>query len=254
MSEAPKLPLVALHGWALNLRVFDGVFDSLDRTVHCLDLPGHGRAVEPESLQRNRWQIEVVARELLERMPPRAIVLGWSLGGTLALQMAAQAPQRIAAMVLVSATPRFARAVDWLHGADPAVLSGFVTHLEADYRHTVHDFLELQVRGSAAATDTLSKLRDVLVTQGECTADVLHRAIAMLHRSDLRGALPAIQQPSLVVSGQYDRIVHPAASRALAELLPNGHYVELNRCGHAPFLSHRDEFIAAVTSFLRDAS
>ncbi|MFZ9653624.1 MAG: alpha/beta fold hydrolase [Steroidobacteraceae bacterium] len=254
------LPIVALHGWALNLRVFDALFADLDsamdrgainrRALSRFDLPGHGRAPEPLALQRDAWPIELVAETLLAQMPARCILIGWSLGATLALHIAAQAPERVAALVLVSATPRFARAADWPHGSDPNVLEGFVAQLAKDYRRTVAEFLELQVRGSVAAEATLAALRAALAAQGECTAAVLQRAVALLHATDLRASLPRIAAPALVITGRYDRIVHPDASRALAALLPNARGVELERCGHAPFLSHRDEFNAALLSFL----
>jgi pimeloyl-[acyl-carrier protein] methyl ester esterase len=55
----------------------------------------------------------------------------------------------------------------------------------------------------------------------------------------------------LVIAGQYDRVTLPAASRALAEALPDARYVEIRRAAHAPFLSHTTEFAALVTKFLQ---
>jgi len=54
-----------------------------------------------------------------------------------------------------------------------------------------------------------------------------------------------------VIGGQNDRITAPAASRALAQALPDAIYVEMRRAAHAPFLSHRAEFVALVDNFLR---
>lgn len=247
-------PIVALHGWALNRGVYDGIAKEIvaatGREFLALDLPGHGRTPESAALQA-AWHSEAVADDLLARMPPRSVVLGWSLGGSIALQMAAQAPQRIAALVLISTTPRFAAASDWSCGADPAVLKGFVAHLSRDYRRTVTEFLELQVRGSMSAEATLKKLRVALERQGDCEPEVLQRAVTWLHRLDLRAVLARIEQPSIVITGQYDRIVHPQASHALAKLLPHARCIEIARCGHAPFLSHPEEFLTVVGEFVR---
>lgn len=258
------LPLVMLHGWALNLRVFDGLVERLLAHSHSadglalditrLDLPGHGRALEPPSIHHDdphgAWDIELTAAHLLRQMPARFVLLGWSLGAKLSMEIAAQAPERVRALLLVSPTPRFAHAADWPHGAAPEVLDGLAKHLRDDYRRTVADFLGLQVRGSSNATETLASLRAALLAQGECPEDVLLRSLKLLHQVDQRARLPLISAPTLVIAGQYDRVVHPQASRALAALIHGAQFVEIARCGHAPFLSHTEEFCAAVEDFL----
>lgn len=250
-------PLVMLHGWALNLRVFD---DIVARLLHppieprCellrLDLPGHGRAPEPAALYggdpEGAWDMGAVAEHLLAQLPPRCALLGWSLGAKLALEIAARAPDRIEQLLLLCATPRFAQSDDWPHGTPAAVLGAFAGHLARDYRRTVREFLELQVRGSANAAATLAALQ----AQGECPPDTLRRAARMLHAVDQRPRLALVQAPALVIAGEYDRLVHPEASRALAALLPQGEFVQVARAGHAPFLSHAEEVVGLVRSRL----
>lgn len=243
--------LVLLHGWALNLRVFDALAQALtgDFTVIAIDLPGHGRSAEAESLQREGWTLERVATLLAPRLPRASIVLGWSLGGQVALQLALQSPERIAALVLVSTTPRFGAAPDWPQGIATGVLAHFANHLGGDYRATVRDFLDLQVRGSRDAPAALATLQSALFSHGEAPAAVLARALEVLRQADLRAQLGAIDVPSLVVGGQYDRVTPPAAVRALAAALPRGRHHEFARCGHAPFLSHEAQFAPLLRAF-----
>ena len=259
------LPLVMLHGWALNLRVFDDLVSRLTEwsksgagialSITRLDLPGHGRAAEPAAIHHHDaargWDITLTAAHLLRQMPPRCVLLGWSLGAKLAMEIAAQEPQRIAGLVLVSPTPRFAVAADWPYGAAPEVLDALARHLREDYRRTVGEFLGLQVRGSANAADTLAGLRAALLAQGECPPEVLLRSLQLLHQVDQRPRLPLITSPTLVIAGQYDRVVHPEASRALAALIHGARFAEIPRCGHAPFLSHAEEFCALLEDFLQ---
>jgi hypothetical protein len=63
--------------------------------------------------------------------------------------------------------------------------------------------------------------------------------------------LNLVRAPTLVIAGQYDRVTLPAASRALADALPDARYVEIRRAAHAPFLSHTAEFADLVSAFLR---
>jgi pimeloyl-[acyl-carrier protein] methyl ester esterase len=254
------IPLVMLHGWALNLRVFDELVESLAAPasqprfdISRFDLPGHGRAPEPSGLYGDQaegaWDIGKVADFILKEMPPRCMLLGWSLGAKVSMEIAARAPERVKGLILISATPKFARSEDWSHGANPVALDTLAKHLRDDYRQTVNDFLSLQVRGSVQAEETLSNLRNALLAQGECAPATLLRSLRLLHQIDQRPRLPLIQAPTLVIAGQYDRVVHPSATKAAASLIPNARYQELPRCGHAPFISHVHEVVELIQEF-----
>lgn len=243
--------LVLLHGWALNSRVFDTLAATLERdfSLLALDLPGHGRSAEPDSLRQRGWTLPALAALALPQVPHGALLLGWSLGGQVALQLAHDAPGHVAGLVLVSTTPRFTQGDGWSQGVAPAVLAHFAKHLGSDYRATVHDFLELQVRGSREAGAALAALQAALFAQGEAPAAVLQRSLEVLRQADLRALLPAIAAPALVIGGQYDRVTPPGAARALAAALPDARHHELARCGHAPFLTHESEFAALLREF-----
>jgi pimeloyl-[acyl-carrier protein] methyl ester esterase len=183
----------------------------------------------------------------------RYSLLGWSLGGQIALDLAAAMPGQIDRLVLVAATPRFAQSPDWPYGMPPAVITKLATQLRQDYRRTVSDFLELQVRGSIEGSGVLDKLRHALFVHGEAQPGALEAGLNTLATSDLRPTLSHVKAPTLVVAGRNDRITAPAASRALAQALPDARYVEMRRAAHAPFLSHRGEFAALVDRFLGGA-
>lgn len=254
------IPLVMLHGWALNLRVFDELVEELEAPasqprfdISRFDLPGHGRAPEPSDLygdhEDGAWDISKVADFILKEMPERCILLGWSLGAKISMEIAARAPERIQGLILISATAKFAHSDDWPHGTNPTALDALGRHLRDDYRRTVNDFLSLQVRGSVQSEETLNNLRNALLTQGECRPATLLRSLRLLHHIDQRPRLPLIQAPTLVIAGQYDRVVHPGATQATAALIPNARYQELPRCGHAPFISHVHEVVELLQEF-----
>jgi len=247
-------PLVLLHGWGLNLRVWDALAGVLGERheIIALDLPGHGRS----AWHARDATLQGQARAVLDALAPgsRITLLGWSLGGQVALQAAALAPERIERLVLVSTTPSFVVRPDWLHGARPEVLETLARGLDQDYERTVTEFLELQVRGSTDAHAVLLALRQAVLTHGVAQREALAAGLDVLATADLRPLLPDIRQPALVVAGQYDRVTHPAASRELALELPAGRYVEMRRAGHAPFLSHGEQFAAALLSFLDETS
>jgi pimeloyl-[acyl-carrier protein] methyl ester esterase len=240
------LPLTLLHGWSLNLRVFDDLCDLLGDVAQCtaVDLPGHGRSTAP-------WQEETLLSQLEASLPGKpGVLLGWSLGAQLALQLAARAGTDCRALVLLCGSARFVAESADHPGMAPATAALFRDRLLADVAGAQRDFLELQVRGSQQAAATQARLRTALDSHGRATADALHASLDHLYRNDLRSLLPTVRVPSLVIAGQYDRVTHPSAARALAQALPDARYLEVPRAGHAPFLSHAPVVADAIREFL----
>ena len=253
-GEGP--PVVLLHGWGLNVRVWDPLAQALGRGLRLIavDLPGHGHSPwRPQCAQRHRqmeWIAATVA-PLVGRGAPYAL-LGWSLGAELALEWAAARPEGLERLVLIAATPRFTSAPDWPYGAPPGRLDRLAEGLRTDYRRTVSDFLELQVRGSTSGEAVLAQLRAALFAHGEARAQALTAGLDVLRETDLRDVVGGIGARSLVIAGQYDRVLLPAASRALAAAMPDARYVEVRRAAHAPFLSHPHEMARLMSEFLAE--
>jgi pimeloyl-[acyl-carrier protein] methyl ester esterase len=239
-------PLVMLHGWGLNQRVFDALATQLAGRFEIVrpDLPGHGLSEAPVALLDAG--VDALAAHLAARLPQPAHLVGWSLGGMAALALASAQPQRVATLTLIASTPRFLAAADWPHGLAPAVLEGFAARLRDDPTRTVHEFLELQVRGSALGASTLRELHAAIAAQGCASPAALAGGLELLRETDLRNRLDRIAAPTLVIGGQYDRVTPPGAGRALAAALRAGSYREIARAGHAPFVSHAQRVAAWI--------
>jgi pimeloyl-[acyl-carrier protein] methyl ester esterase len=240
--------LVLLHGWALHGGMWGPWLDELGlhARVHLVDLPGHGHS---------QWIPGVagladLARAAAHIVPAGAAVLGWSLGGMIALEIARQQPQRVSALLLLATTPRFVAGDDWPYGMDARVLQEFARGLAVDHRRTVQNFLALQARGDERSLETLRLLRRNLDAHGPPDPRALAAGLGILRTTDLRGALVGIALPTLVVAGQRDRLTPAAAGQALASALPNANFVEIAHGGHAPFLSHGRQVLDEVLRFL----
>lgn len=249
-------PLVLLHGWGLNVRVWDtlGAIMQTGHRLIAVDLPGHGHSPWRADRATARAQVDWIGQTVAARIgrTPYSL-LGWSLGAQLALHWAVEPPpglQRPARLVLIAATPRFTAAADWPHGTPAARLTRLAEDLAGDYRRTVSEFLDLQVRGSVAGEAVLEHLRKALFAHGEADPEALAADLALLRITDLRGALAGISVPTLVLAGQYDRVVPPAACRTLAASIPHARLVEVRRAAHAPFLSHTADVAALLEAFL----
>jgi pimeloyl-[acyl-carrier protein] methyl ester esterase len=243
-------PLVLLHGWGLNLRVFDGLRVALGvrHRVTAIDLPGHGRSpwIAGSSAQQ---QLD----ELAAMLPSGATLVGWSLGGQLALQLASLPSLAVQRLVLIASSARFVRAHDWPHGIAAATLRDFAARLERDADQTVAEFLDLQVRGSSDAAAVRATLQRSLQQHGAAAREALRAGLALLEHNDLRELARRIDIPALLIAGQYDRVTPPAGAQALAQLLPQAQLLQISRAGHAPLISHPEQVGAALLDFMRDA-
>ena len=240
--------VVLLHGWALHGGMWGPWVDELSRRarLHFIDLPGHGASRWPEGAVTLRD----LARAVSPHVPNGAAVLGWSLGGMVAMELARSRPGDLAALVLIATTPCFLVREDWPAGMNPGVLDGFAAGLAGDYRRTLSNFLALQTWGDENAAQALRSLRANLDAHGEPDPQALVAGLGILRTADLRDALAAITVPTLVIAGERDRITPVAAGRELASRLPSARFVEVPKAGHAPFLSHPETVRREVESFL----
>lgn len=246
VGQGPDLFLI--HGWALHSGVWSGIVPELARNqrVTCVDLPGHGRSRElpmPTTLPE-------LARLVVRAAPERSVWLGWSLGGLVALRAALDFPERVAALVLVSATPRFVSAADWPCAMPPEQLTQFMAELEADYCGTLTRFLGLQVRGDEHARDTLRQLHAALQACDAPQAASLAAGLEILRAADLRAAVSQLALPMLILAGDHDRLTPPAAGAWLAGAVRAARLLRLPKTGHALFISHTQEFLEALQNFL----
>ncbi len=244
--NSPKPFLALLHGWGMNAGVFDPVAACLSASfdVHAFNLPGHGGRVPLPENSLAAW-----AADLAAQLPDAASVLGWSLGGQVALRAALDHPQRVARLVLLSSTPRFLAAPDWPHGLPAAELDQFAEALMAQPHATLLRFLTLQTRGVAGQKALLADLRASLAAHPAPHTAALAAGLALLRGTDLRAALPQLRQPVLVIHGGLDTLTPHAAGDWLAAQTAGARLVTLPRAGHAPHLSHPDAVTDALRAF-----
>ena len=245
-SSGAGPPLVLLHGWGMHSGLFTPLLPRLtDRfRVHRVDLPGHGRSatVAPYALDT---VIAAIGAALGETRP--LSLLGWSLGGAIALRWARTEPSRIARLILTGTTPCFVARPDWPHAMDAITLQRFGDELALSYRLTLQRFVTLQVRGSDHPRAVLSQLRRELFARGQPAPAALHAALELLAGTDLRPEVGAVGQAATVIAGEHDTLTPPAAGQWLAQALPRGTFRLVRGAAHAPFLSHPDAFVCAVT-------
>ncbi|HEX5166079.1 MAG TPA: alpha/beta fold hydrolase [Thermomicrobiales bacterium] len=217
-------PVVLIHGLSASGRWWHRNVDALAAhfTVYVIDLIGFGRSrggrrfVLAEAAALVAGWMDAIGLE-------RANVVGHSMGGYVAAQLAAEFPEKVDRLVLVDAAVPLPRQQRLHH----------LTHLGREMRYTPPRFLHL------LATDAL--------LAGPRT---IWAAANQLIAADLEPKLDRISAPVLLVWGEHDPLVPASVADRLAERIPNVRRVVIPNCGHKPMLERPNEFNEAVIAFL----
>ncbi|MDR2000688.1 MAG: alpha/beta fold hydrolase [Zoogloeaceae bacterium] len=184
----------------------------------------------------------------LAPLPVDAIVCGWSLGAMRALRLASEAPARIGKLILVAATPRFVQAPDWPCAQPPELLAGFSAAVAADPQAALRRFAALMNQGDSQARD-ITRHMQALWRERIPDEATLAAGLAELGNTDLRNSAAAISLPTLLIHGERDPLVPPAAGRWLAQHLPAAKFESFADAAHAPFIADPNRFVDLIREF-----
>ena len=240
-------PLVMLHGWGMHSGVWQPLIKKLSAQymIYLVDLPGMGnsRPLEP-------YHLHALADEVAQVIPGVSDVLGWSLGGLVAQRIALNQPDRVRRLVLVGSSPCFVNKAGWDSGIEPSNFEAFAENVNSDYKATILQFLTLQCMKADDARSTLKQLRASFNSRPTPTQTTLHRALQILLDSDLRDEIANIRKPTLLIHGDRDTLAPVQAAHWMMQQLPHGFLRVISGSAHAPFLSHSEQFMAALNQFL----
>ncbi|MFB9375815.1 alpha/beta fold hydrolase [Kineococcus gynurae] len=242
-SDAPGTPLLLLPGQSLGPDVFTGFADLLDRGTFVVATRGtEGSARARESA----WTTELFAADAVAVLDAAGIarcdVLGFSMGGRVAQQLAARHPDRVRRLVLAATGPGGRAEV-----ARPAEVDAMLPTAVAEEDDAARRALaELFFTPAfvAAHPDVAARFRP----QGTPRSRRRHHAASRRH--DAADLLPRIQAPTLVLHGLEDRLTPPGNADVLARAIPDADVHLLPGARHGCLHEPAGPALAAVTAFL----
>lgn len=254
-SGAPEILLLhgimsSLESWLPNIPAL-----SAAHRVRALDLLGSGRSDKPKV----EYSIQTLAESVKQYMEATgmrdAVVIGHSLGGGVALELAMRWPHLVRRLVLVAPAGLSRKLNLFLRLATLPGLGQVLTRpsragTEMGLKSCVHDpalvtpaavALGLELASLPGAQDALLSTLRTLNDLGGLRAEI---------QRSLTERLPSVAAPALVVWGRQDQIQPVAASDILKARLPTVQVHILDRCGHMPHQEHPDTFHDLVLKFL----
>ncbi|MFI7678363.1 alpha/beta fold hydrolase [Actinophytocola sp. NPDC049390] len=240
----PDTPLVLLHAFPLDHRMWDGVRGGIAEHVELITPTQRGFGGTP--LGADEPDLATVAADVLGRLDGRRAVLGGcSMGGYVAMAMLKQAPEQVAGLVLVSTRAT----ADGEAGR--ANRHAMASRIEEEGPAFVPD----TVLPTLLGTETVERRPEVVDTVRALISDQDGAAIAwaqraMAVRPDSSEALRQADVPTLIVRGEQDTLIPADEAEALAALMPKAEVVVLSGAGHLPPLEVPEEFTGAVARWL----
>ena len=250
-------PVLLIHGLGNSALTWRNSIDALAHRfrVLAIDLPGHGLSDMPRIRYRLPEAVRLVTQFMDALGEESAHLVGNSMGGVIALEVALTHPERVRRLVLVDSVGLGKEIAGFLRlGSVPGVgeyferpnrrrLKRLVSAMVYDPRFIDDEVVEEMYhyrRRQGAPRELLRLLRTGVSIFGQ------RRSILRLSQ------LPALRPPLLVLWGREDRVVPVSHALAAAARPPDARLHIFERCGHWPQVEHAEEFNGVVTAFLGD--
>jgi pimeloyl-ACP methyl ester carboxylesterase len=245
-------PLVLVMGYRLNSTAWPATFIAqlAQRfTVITLDNRGTGRSDKPVT----GYAIANMARDvrgLLDGLKfERVHMLGYSMGGAIAQEFVRQFPDRLKSLILCAT----------MAGGPSA------TYAEPPVVRVMRDLDGLTPEQAARRIWSVTYAPGYLDKHRALAEEQMKREIALptpLHAADLQfqafaefdcsQQLATIKKPTLVLTGDLDRLIAPQNSLKMAKLIPGSRLIRVPSCGHRVMWEATDECVPHIAGFLDD--
>ena len=242
-------PLVLVHGFGLDRRMWDNQFADFARyrRVVRYDLRGFGRSAPPEVGQGYRHVDDLKA--LLDRLDiDQAALVGLSLGGLIALNGALEYPDRVSALVLVDAIiSGWPMSPDWDEEFGQVRRAANARGVEAGRQGWLNISMFAPTREHPEAGTLLRQMIADWSAWQFANRDPENTSIQAVER------LGEVRSPTLVVVGERDQPDFHAVADALTRGIPLARKVVVPGAGHMVPMEAPAEFNALVIGFLRES-
>ena len=257
--EGTGEPILCLHGhpgYAASMSVFTNYLSQQYRTI-TPDLRGYGKSRYQKSFVMQDHLTDLMA--LLDKhQVEQCLLLGWSLGGILAMELALAQPERFKGMILVAtaAQPLSSHPRETWQDLLFTGVAGIVNYVKPAWQWNIDTFGKRSLFRyliDRHYPESYRYLAKEAVPAYFQTSKVASQALFTAIRQGYNRLedLPQIEIPCLMLSGECDRHIIPYASQKTAECLPNCEYKNYPNVAHLFPWEIPDLVLADIQEWLR---
>ena len=250
-------PILFLHGlggswrdWSANLPAFASNYRAM-----AMDFPGFGESDKPEVRYSIEWLTDGVERFLQQQECDRLNLVGHSMGGLVALNLASRPKSRVKKLVITDAV-RISDKSEFLAYAMSKKIMGADTEwefvesfLKDQFRSMADDLIEKQK--PQTARDLFESLKVPIIGKPLLPMTPEVQMIASIFDFDIRPKLASIQQPTLILWGAKDSIASPQDASFLQTKIHASTLIVFPDSGHSPMMEHPSLFNQELRKFLQ---
>ncbi len=242
-------PVVLIHGWATCAKVWNGLGSALSKKFKVIapDLRGHGKSSEistPYNFKTFADDIRAVI-DILNIKP--VTLVGWSMGGSIALRLIESYPDYADSLVLIGATPSLIKSSDSSFGLPPVVVRRLASQVEKNFEAGITKFHNM-----VFTPEELSRLGKNPLCDYTPRKKPSVDSLKCLMEEDAGGILGAVNIPTLIIHGSSDTICLPKGAKHIKNSIKDSELLMLSETGHAPFLTRPQEAVSAIQDFILD--
>lgn len=244
-------PLLFLHGWTMESRLFRDQFERLSGRFHCIapDLPGHGQALGLEPSVESA--ADLVHRLIETRNLSGITLIGWSLGATAAwTYLDRHGEARVRALVSIDMSPKIVNEDGWTLGLKGQTREKIRLNAER-FRKDWAGVAPAIAAGMFASRKgpPLFDFDDAVEQIRSTDAQAMNAMWASLSNADSRSIVKKISVPFLVTHGLRSRVYSRQTAEWLAAAVPESSLHGFPNSGHAPHLEEPEAFAEIVKKF-----
>jgi pimeloyl-[acyl-carrier protein] methyl ester esterase len=238
--------LVFIHGWGMNAEIWRPLIEALDADcrVSCVDLPGHG-----ENPYDVAWSIDDFIRDLDKLFSNPVCLIGWSLGGMIALRYSILFPEKVSKLVMLASSAKFTQAEDWPFAQPASVLQAFTESISSSPKVALRRFCLFQTQGMEQPRSLDKQMKLFINESPTPKIGSLLGGLSLLGALDLRTDLKQTKVPLLMLLGDNDELIPRGVAEASKELNSDIKVSFIKGAAHLPLLSHIDETAEQIQAF-----
>ena len=242
-------PIYFIHGWGVGPGIWSAFINELNYQgqATALGLPGYH--ISSKQRDYKKLNIDDMVKQIADQISANAVVVGWSLGGMIAIKLVEYKKHLINTLVLLASTPCFVKKPDWPHGVDVTRMTSITNGLKQDMSGVLKTFISETALGDPSPKKTIRKLREH-AQQDSHGVEVLSDGLEILSNEDLRHNMKNLACRTVMILGKNDRLVPVATGEKILKYCPGISLVTIDNAGHAPFISQQQETISAINNLI----